>query len=80
MALLTDNSDFSTVYFRIITGNDGDYYPQIISEDENGNLNTAGIRVCMSGGNAPTDVKLAIANLYRALEKHHLNEYPNDAP
>jgi len=34
----------------------------------------------LSSGNAPTDVKLAVADLYRALEKHGLNEHPINEP
>jgi hypothetical protein len=80
MALLSDNFDLDVVFFRIITGNDGDYYPQMIYKDENDHVRTVGSRICMSGGNAPTDVKLAIANLFRVMEKHNLNEHPNDEP
>jgi hypothetical protein len=80
MALLSDNFDINVVFFRIIAGNDGDYYPQMFYRDENDCVRTVGTRICMSGGSAPSEVKLAIANLYRVMEKHHLNEHPNDEP
>jgi len=74
MALLSDNSDILESYFRIETGNDGDYYPQISYIDEDNYIHTISIRIAMSGGNAPTEVKLAIANLYKALENNNLNK------
>lgn len=80
MGLLSDNSDIQIAYFRITTGNDGDYYPEIIYKDREGINKNAVIRIAMSGGNAPTEVKLAVAELYRALEKHKLNEHPLDEP
>lgn len=75
MALLTDDMDIRTTYFRIIAGGNGDYYPEIFYYEYN-NLKRIDVRIAMSGGNAPTDVKLAIANLYRALEKYNLNKHP----
>ena len=80
MALLTDDMDMRTAYFRIITGGNGDYYPQIIWEDDEGKKQSVDVRVAMSGGNAPTDVKLAVAELYRALEKYNLNNHPLNEP
>ena len=80
MALLSDNSDIQIAYFRITTGNDGDFYPEVIFKDSEGLNRTACIRIAMSGGNAPTDVKLAMAELYRALEKHKLNEHTLNEP
>jgi len=74
MALLSDNSDFQTAYFRIETGNDGDFYPQIIFENRDGLMETASIRIAMSGGNATTDVKIAMAKLWAAMERNGLNE------
>ena len=80
MALLTDDMDTQTAFFRIETGGNGDYYPQIIWKDEEGLNHMAGVRVAMSGGNAPHDVKMAVVELYRALEKHNLNEHPLNEP
>ena len=80
MALLSDNSDIQISYFRITTGNDGDYYPEILFTDRDGEKRNVYTRIAMSGGNAPTDVKLAIAELYRALEKNKLNDHPLDDP
>ena len=74
MALLSDNSDFQTAYFRIETGNDGDFYPQIIFENKDGLTETTSIRIAMSGGNAPTEVKIAMAKLWQAMESNGLNK------
>jgi len=78
MALLSDNSDITVTFLRITTGNDGDYYPEILFRDEKGLTKSVCIRVAISGGNAPIEVKIAIANLYRALEKNNLNEHPSN--
>jgi hypothetical protein len=80
MALLSDDQDIQIALFRIETGGNGDYYPQIFYKDSEGLNHTVGVRIAMSGGNAPTDVKLAVADLYRALEKHGLNEHPINEP
>ena len=74
MALLSDDQDIFEAYFRIETGGNGDYYPQITYVDEDNQIHVIGMRVAMSGGNAPTEVKLAIANLYKALENNNLNK------
>ncbi len=78
MALLTDDMDIETTYLRVLLGGNGDYYPQIMWVDDDGIRHFKGMRISTSGGNAPTDVKIAIAELYRALEKHGLNEHPID--
>ncbi len=80
MALLTDDMDERTDFLRVLLGGNGDYYPQIIYKDETGMTRVAGLRVATSGGNAPSDVKIAVAELYRALEKHGLNAHPHDEP
>lgn len=36
------------------------------------------LRVSMSGGFAPHDVKMAVFHLWEALEKHGLNVHPLD--
>ena len=80
MALLTDDMDIRTAFFRVTHGGNGDYYPEIIYKDKKGDNQRVDVRIAMSGGNAPTDVKRAIAELYRALEKHNLNNHPLDEP
>lgn len=75
-ALLTDDMDIKTTYFRITLGNNGDYYPEIIFKDINNEVQTIEVRIATSGGNAPLDVRIAVAELYRALEKNDLNNFP----
>lgn len=77
MALLTDDPDFNSNSIRMDLGGNGDYYLQLWRKDEEGLNHFDSVRISTSGGNAPTDVKIAIAELWRALEKHGLNEYPD---
>jgi len=77
MALKSDDSDIEKNWLHMILGGNGDYYIRIVSEDENGIKTAKGVRVSTSGGYAPSDVKVAAAELFRALEKHKLNEYPD---
>lgn len=77
MALLTDDSDIHKSWLYMLLGGNGDYYLNIVDEDENGIKTVKGVRISTSGGYAPSDVKVAAANLFRALEKHKLNEYPD---
>ncbi len=76
MAILTDDCDIRTAYLRTFMGGNGDYYIEIIEEVE-GVKKLSCVRVSTSGGNAPTDVKIAVAELYRAMEKAGLNEFPD---
>lgn len=71
MALKTDDEDIRDVRMWIEVGGNGDYYINLIDKKSHMRLD---LRVAMSGGNAPTGVKLAVANLYRALEAAKLNE------
>lgn len=74
MALLTDDCDINEVYMRTYIGGNGDYYLELIY-DEGGLKNKKTIRISTSGGNAPTNVKIAIAYLHKALEENKLNEH-----
>jgi hypothetical protein len=75
MALLTDDMDIYTNYLLMDFGGNGDYYITIINEIE-GIRNSNTVRIAMSGGNAPTSVKLAVAELFRSLEENKLNSLP----
>lgn len=77
MALLTDDQDIRTAYLRLDLGGNGDFYIETIEEDDEGIRTRQSVRVSTSGGNAPTDVKIAVAELYRAMEKHGLNNFPD---
>jgi hypothetical protein len=60
--LLTDDCDINQNTLEVFTGGNGDYYIAIKANDM-----SYAVRIAMSGGNASTDVKLAVANLYRAM-------------
>lgn len=75
MALLTDDMDKYTNYLLMDFGGNGDYYITIMNEVD-GLLYRNTVRIATSGGNAPTSVKIAVAELFRALEEHNLNELP----
>jgi len=77
MALLTDDLDIKTVWLRTILGGNGDYYIETIAENDEGIRTCQAVRICTSGGFAPTEVKIAAANLYRAMETAGLNEFPD---
>jgi len=76
MALLTDDCDINKFWLTTYLGGNGDYYICIISEDEQGIKSSKEVRVSTSGGNAPTSVKIAVAELYRAMDNEELNYYP----
>jgi len=73
MALLTDDEDISSIAMYMEAGGNGDYYLSLIDAATGKKMT---LRVATSGGNAPTDVKLAVAKLFRAMEKCGLNEHP----
>lgn len=81
MALQSDDCDIRPAWFNVELGGNGDYYLTTVEEQELPGQDQAlrvltSVRVSTSGGNAPTDVKLAVAELYRALERHGLNQHP----
>ena len=76
MALLTDDSDIENNWLTTHIGGNGDYYITIISENSKGIKHSHNVRIATSGGNRPTSVLLAIADLHRELENNNLNEYP----
>jgi len=77
MALLTDDMDIHQTWLYMILGGNGDFYINTVNADEKGVKSVHTVRISTSGGLAPTEVKIAAAELFRALEKHKLNEYPD---
>lgn len=75
MALKSDDSDLRKTWLTTELGFNGDYYLTIISEID-GLKSTSSVRISTSGGNAPTDVRIAVADLFRAMDRFGLNEYP----
>lgn len=58
-------------------GGNGDYYLQLWYKDDKGHNQFIGFRAAMSGGPIKSArLKLAFAELYRAMEEENLNEYP----
>lgn len=79
MAIKSDDFDLDETYLRTMQGGNGDYYLQITWKNENGLKENKAVRVSMSGGfTKNSKVKLAIANLYRAMEEAGLNEFVDE--
>ena len=76
MALLTDDCDINEVHFRTMHGGNGDYYFELY-EKKNGIVTKICHRFAMSGGTAPTKVKLAVSKLHWLMEETGQNEYPH---
>lgn len=76
MALPTDDIDIRNVRFYMEHGGNGDYYLNLVEYKEGQPPIRINMRVSMSGGFAPTDVKLTVAELFRAMEAAGLNEHP----
>jgi hypothetical protein len=82
MALLTDDHDIRDVRFWMELGGNGDYYISLMEIGKRMSDGKTSVRVntriSMSGGKAPTQVKIAAANLFRAMEEAGLNKHPKD--
>ncbi len=74
---IKDNDYLETgVTLRTIFGGNGDYYIQLWTKDENGLNQNTSIRIAMSGGQVPSEVKVAFSKLHWAIEDAGLNEIP----
>lgn len=69
MVLLTDDCDFDDTILDIFVGGNVDYYLSLKQTNLEGKIIKIDFRVAMSGGNASTRTKLAIAELYRSLNE-----------
>lgn len=87
MSLQTDDIDIRDVRLWIDAGGNGDYYINLMEigkklHNGNGELSPQNIalstRICLSGGKPTTRIRLAVAELYRALEEAGFNEHPNN--
>jgi len=83
MSLKTDDIDIRDVRLWLELGGNGDYYINLMQVGKSlfnhtGKLfrlnTTISTRISTSGGNAPSEIKLAVADLYRLFEKHGLNQ------
>ncbi len=77
MALESDDSDIRETWLKSYFGGNGDPYIEIVYKDRDGFKHNTSVRVAISGGNAPTSVKLAVAELARQMELHKLNDHPD---
>jgi hypothetical protein len=80
MAIKTDDEDIRNVDFWMEHGGNGDYYINLMEFDKTtlGVSRRIDFRVAMSGGNATHEIKMAIAALWRALEKSGKNSHPSN--
>jgi len=79
MALKDNDFLENGISFRTMVGGNGDYYLQIWSKDKDGFNTNIGFRACMSGGPIKTSrLKIAFAELHRAMEEEGFNNYPQD--
>jgi hypothetical protein len=78
MALKSDDSDLRKTWIRTSYGGNGDYYIEMWLVNDDGLKESYSVRVATSGGNCPGEVKSLIAKLHWEMEKHGLNEYPDD--
>jgi len=79
MALRTDDCDIRDVRFYMDHGGNGDFYINLIEYDrELMQSKYVSMRVSMSGGFAPHEVRMAVSNLYRAMQGAGLNNHPRD--
>lgn len=77
MALKDNDYLENGISLRTDVGGNGDYYLQLWYKDEEGMNQNVGFRACMSGGYIKTArLKIAFAELYRAMEEAGMNEYP----
>ena len=68
MPLLTDDMDIRDTTLDMWVGGNGDYYLEL-KETKGGEVIKIDTRISMSGGNATTRTKLAIAKLYASLHE-----------
>jgi hypothetical protein len=78
MALKTDDCDIRDVSFYMENGGNSDYYLNLIEFKQGVYEKSLNMRISMSGGSAPTEVKIKIAELFRAMEAAGLNNHPLD--
>lgn len=86
MALKTDDCDLRDVKFYTSLGGNGDYYitlleyPKPESSQGSDEFKIINYRMAMSGGQTTSysEVRNAMAELFRAMEKAGLNKHPLD--
>ena len=77
MALKDNDYLENGISLRTMVGDNGDYYLELWSKDKDGCNQSVGFRACTSGGSIKTSrLKIAFAELYRAMEEAEMNDYP----
>lgn len=74
MGIITDDIDIRDAELEMMLGGNGDYYLTVRETNPDGLTTRNTVRVSTSGGNAPMEVKVAISDLFRAMDKHGLIE------
>ena len=79
MAIKSDDSDIRAAWLYTEVGGNGDYYITIVEEKQHHERKalvkvSSSIRITTHGNRYHPDVVKAVANLYRVLEEHRLNE------
>ena len=79
MAIKSDDFDLHKTWLRTTLGGNGDYYIEIVSENDKGLKESKSVRISTSGGYTKnSEIKIAISNLYLAMEKAGLNGFIED--
>jgi len=77
MALKDNDYLENNISLRTNQGGNGDYYLELWYKDEKGMNQAIPFRACMSGGYIKSPrLKIAFAELHRAMEEEGLNDYP----
>jgi hypothetical protein len=78
MAIKTDDCDIRDVRFYMDHGGNGDYYFNLVEYEDGICVKSVNMRFAMSGGNAPHEIKMAVANLFKLMEAAGLNNHPKE--
>jgi hypothetical protein len=71
--IYSDDSDIRPATCEVLLGGNGDYYI-VVKEEREGIVTANSCRVATSGGKTNLRTKIAVANLYRALENLNSEE------
>jgi len=80
MAIESDDSDIRETWLKAYFGGNGDPYIEIVYKDKDGFKCTTSVRIAVSGGKSPSEIKIAVATLAREMTRLNLNEHPDNQP
>jgi len=72
----SDDFDIRKAWYKLFFGGNGDPYISIITEDAAGLRTNSGVRVSVSGGQTPREIRYGIATAAREFESHFNKETP----